>query len=129
MPAARPAPGHRIAQLRRGCAALGDEVLIGAEFARRVDVNADGADDMILDYGAVTCGAEARPFCTEAGCLTELWLDHAHRLRLVVAEPLTEIALPGDGVVELRRGPGCGGDGAPCVTSFRIDDDLVWRID
>jgi len=129
-PFERPQPGHRLAELRRACRALSSEMEIGADFARPVDADGDGGADLILDYGAVSCGDGTRPLCDVAGCVTELWLEQLNRPMQVVSEPLEDLVLAADGVIALRRpAASCGGAGPPCVTRLRAENGVIWRLD
>jgi hypothetical protein len=123
-----PTPGHRIAPMRRGCAALGGDLVLGAGFATVVNPDGDGSEDLMLDYGALSCTDGTRPFCSEAGCLTELWLRDKGQLTRVIAEPLASLEMPGEGVLELRRAA-CGGSGPPCVTRYLARDGMIWLQD
>lgn len=39
-------------------------------FLTRKDINADGVEDFVLDYGAFSCGGMASIYCGSAGCVT-----------------------------------------------------------
>ena len=39
----------------------------------RKDVNGDGVDDYVLDYGKFVCGDSASYWCGSAGCLTQVF--------------------------------------------------------
>ena len=42
-------------------------------FLTRRDINGDGIDDFILDYGQFACGANSLLYCGSAGCVTEVF--------------------------------------------------------
>jgi hypothetical protein len=42
-------------------------------FLTRRDINGDGIDDFILDYGHFACGANISLYCGTAGCSTEVF--------------------------------------------------------
>ena len=56
---------------RKACLPKKSELLPGFLTAR--DINGDGRNDYILDYGKFKCGADTTYFCGSAGCLTQVY--------------------------------------------------------
>jgi hypothetical protein len=44
-------------------------------FITQKDINADGANDYILDYRKFVCGSDRSYFCGTAGCLTQVFVS------------------------------------------------------
>ncbi|MDR7038902.1 hypothetical protein J2X36_003674 [Methylobacterium sp. BE186] len=67
-----PAPVEAaIREQRQACAPEKAEIRPG--FIARKDVNGDGIEDVILDYGAFACGGDATYFCGSAGCTMQVF--------------------------------------------------------
>lgn len=47
-------------------------------FVTRMDVNGDGQEDYILDYGKFLCGGSYSTFCGSAGCSTTVFASTAN---------------------------------------------------
>jgi hypothetical protein len=52
-----------------------DKFATDTGFLTRRDVNADGIDDFILDYGKAACGDSTSYFCGSAGCVTQVFVS------------------------------------------------------
>lgn len=59
-----------IAEERASC---GAKVEFEEGFVARRDVNGDGIDDYLLDFGKFSCDGNGLLYCGSAGCLTQLF--------------------------------------------------------
>ncbi|MDR4305443.1 hypothetical protein IHQ68_02245 [Chelatococcus sambhunathii] len=59
-----------IDEARQNC---GAKIELGGKFMTRRDINADGVDDFILDYGEFSCDGMMSFFCGSAGCTQEVF--------------------------------------------------------
>ncbi|SEG64311.1 hypothetical protein SAMN04488144_1326 [Methylobacterium sp. 190mf] len=50
-------------------------IKLGTTFVERRDVNGDGSDDFVLDYGQFACGGDAAFFCGTTGCTREIFVS------------------------------------------------------
>ncbi len=53
-----------------------DKLRMEKGFVTRKDINGDGVDDYILDYGKTICGDLRSYFCGSAGCVTQVFASH-----------------------------------------------------
>ncbi|MWD27303.1 hypothetical protein E0K89_007440 [Aquicoccus sp. SCR17] len=62
------------AGMEADCASMGDGgVSYGEEFARQVDFDFDGKDDIVIDLGGAQCAGTTSMFCGSAGCSRSYW--------------------------------------------------------
>lgn len=59
-----------ISEANQGCP---EQSGLQSGFVTRRDINGDGIDDFILDYGRLQCGDRSREYCGSAGCLTQVF--------------------------------------------------------
>ena len=52
-----------------------DKVTFAKGFMTRRDINGDGIEDFILDYGHFLCGEMSGYYCGSAGCLTQVFVS------------------------------------------------------
>jgi hypothetical protein len=57
------------------CAAQGRSAEILDGFQSKADLNADGAEDFVLDFHRIACGGEAGALCEADGCPATAWLS------------------------------------------------------
>ena len=57
--------------LKNDCKALE----LGRDFVRRVDIDGNRREDVMLDFGAVDCDGSNRRFCGDKGCHVALFLQ------------------------------------------------------
>lgn len=50
-------------------------IRLGAAFVESRDVNGDGYEDYVLDYGQFACGTDATFFCGTTGCAQEVFVS------------------------------------------------------
>ncbi len=75
-------------------------------FVRMAEVDGDGVNDLILDYGWLRCG-ESTHYCGSAGCRQDIWLsDPEVGWRLVLRDIVSEILVPLPGSVVTRLDSG-----------------------
>ncbi|EYD75455.1 phosphate acetyltransferase [Rubellimicrobium mesophilum DSM 19309] len=100
---------------------------VGPGFLRQEDVDGDGLNDAILDFGALTCG-ESHDYCGSGGCTQEIWLaDRDGPYRPLLSALIEEIVLPAPGEVLLRLdGSDCGLSGAEaCERRYGVRDGAL----
>lgn len=56
---------------KKACAP--EKVTLKTGFVTKKDINGDGVDDFIIDYGAFQCGNSTSYFCGSAGCETQVF--------------------------------------------------------
>jgi hypothetical protein len=93
-------------------------------FISAKDVNDDGVDDYILDYGQFECGARVADYCGSAGCLTQVFVSLSNGKYIkVMYENVRDLRFAHDtkGRPEMLlnlHGSYCGKDGAtPCSST------------
>lgn len=114
--------GNAIAANAAFCAAR--EVTVEPGLVRMADLDADGVNDAIIDWGSLTC-AGSRAFCGSGGCTTEIWLGHRDGTwRRLVSGLIEAIELPAPGRVLIRLdGGACGRAGAEgCDALFAVEE-------
>ena len=52
-----------------------DKVTLNDGFISKKDVNGDGIDDYVLDYGLFRCGEITNLYCGSAGCLNQVFVS------------------------------------------------------
>jgi len=105
-----------------------EKVVLKWGFIVAEDVNDDGVDDYILDYGKFVCGNTQTYFCGSAGCLTQVFVSIPNgKYVKVLDEPVRELRFAHDaqGRPEMLldlHGSACGKSGAaPCSVT------LLWN--
>lgn len=72
---------------------------VEAGFVHLADVDGDGVNDLILDYGQLRCDGATR-YCGSAGCQQDIWLsDPRDDWRLVLRDRVHEVHVPVPGSV------------------------------
>jgi hypothetical protein len=75
-------------------------------FLRTAEVDGDGVNDLILDYGRLRCDG-LTGYCGSAGCRQDIWLfDPEVGWRLVLRDLVNEIFVPLPGSVVTRLNSG-----------------------
>ncbi len=75
-------------------------------FLRTAEVDGDGVNDLILDYGRLRCD-DLTGYCGSAGCRQDIWLsDPEVGWRLVLRDLVNEIFVPVPGSVVTRLDSG-----------------------
>lgn len=114
-----------IDQSRKAC--LPDRAELLAGFVSERDVNGDGRNDYVLDYGKFKCGDSTTFFCGSAGCLVQIFVsapngsyskvldENVRRLRFAKLKGRPAILLD-------LHGSACGRTGAaPCAVT------MIWN--
>lgn len=88
-------------------------------FVTRKDVNGDGQEDYILDYGKFLCGGSYSTFCGSAGCSTTIFASTPNGYTKVFDDNVQDIkfrTIKGKPAIILGlHGSACGKAGvAPC---------------
>ena len=74
-------------------------------FVRNADVDGDGMNDAILNWGALRCDGSTL-YCGSGGCRQEIWLATPEgRWRLLLRDRIDEVHVPVPGAVVLRLDP------------------------
>jgi hypothetical protein len=71
--AAQPLPHEVQSAIDEAIKGCDEKVKFEKGFLTRRDINGDGIEDFILDYGHFACGASLNPYCGSAGCSTEVF--------------------------------------------------------
>ena len=71
--AAKPLPPEVQSEINEDIKDCDGKVKFEKGFLTRRDVNGDGIEDFILDYGHFICGQNATQFCGSAGCVTVIF--------------------------------------------------------
>jgi hypothetical protein len=114
-----------IADARNDC----DFKSIPPEAVRSIDLNGDGINDYIIDYGTMGC----RSFCGSAGCLHEVWIsENAGFVRSlndnIQAVDRIEPHGPGKDIVVVTHGSSCHQVGADaCYFRLHWDKSKLTR--
>ena len=105
-----------------------EKVTLKWGFVSAKDVNDDGVDDYILDYGRFQCGTRMVDYCGSAGCLTQVFVSLPNRKYIkVLDENVRDLRFAHEmkGRPEMLldlHGSYCGKDGAsPCSAT------LLWN--
>jgi hypothetical protein len=121
--------GEAIAENEAFCA--GGAATVEPGLVRQADVDADGVNDVLIDWVGLTCDG-SRAFCGSGGCTHEIWLsDPAGPYRLLFEDFVERIDLPAPGQVRvLRDGAHCGRSGAEdCEQDYRVEDGALRPLD
>jgi hypothetical protein len=71
--AAKPLPPEVQSEINMAIKACDEKVKFEKGFLTRRDVNGDGIEDFVLDYGHFICGQRSTDYCGSAGCLTQVF--------------------------------------------------------
>jgi hypothetical protein len=71
--AAQPLPPEVQSSIDEAMKDCDEKVRFEKGFLTRRDINGDGIEDFILDYGHFACGASRNTYCGSAGCSTEVF--------------------------------------------------------
>ena len=109
--------GEVLADMREACAALGGEVEMQDVYTESIDLDGQGAADLVLNHGALHCSTQEDLVCGPAGCLHSIWQAQTEggylRVFLNAVQGVTA-AEPGSVRLDLK-GLLCGRRGAgPC---------------
>ncbi len=96
-------------------------------FVRQIDVDGDGLNDVVLDFGGLQCDG-SYPYCGTGGCTQEIWLaDRAGPYRLLLSDLIQTIEYPAPGTLRLTLDGGdCGLSGAEiCVYGYSVRNGML----
>jgi hypothetical protein len=105
------------------CRGSGGAFTVEVGFASPVDLDGDGLDDLILDYGGLRCDGTPR-YCGSGGCTQEVWLAESGGMyRQVLSDLIVRIEHPAPGRLRVvRDGAVCGRSGAEiCVEDYAVE--------
>ena len=71
--AAQPLPPEVQSWMDEAMKDCSEKVKFEKGFLTRRDINGDGIEDFILDYGYFACGGSRNTYCGSAGCSTEVF--------------------------------------------------------
>jgi hypothetical protein len=71
--AAKPLPPEVQSEINMAIKDCDEKVKFEKGFLTRRDVNGDGIEDFVLDYGHFICGQRSTDYCGSAGCLTQVF--------------------------------------------------------
>lgn len=121
-----PAVSDPVAEARRElngeCEGLGP-LGVSDDFVRTTDFDSDGIEDMILNYGAISCGTYGAMYCGSAGCSQTLWRGTGEGTYTAIwGGHVYNVVPAGQGRVTLElHGSACGKTGASeCRKTFRV---------
>ena len=99
---------------------------VGPDFLRQADLDGDGLNDAILDFGALTCG-ERHDYCGSGGCTGEIWLaDRDGPYRPLMSALVNGIELTGPGRITVAvDGYYCSMAAGPCEFSYAVRDGAL----
>ncbi|WP_101068960.1 hypothetical protein [Roseovarius salinarum] len=131
MPQAAVPPDNPVARARaevRG--ECGANTSFGAGFARRADLDGDGRRDILLDYGAVSCGAMASFYCGNGGCQRTIFRARADGGFDKVFDDVAYSITPERVLRMETHGSMCGRVGAEgCVLYYTWRNGRLERLD
>ena len=79
-------------------------VTVEPGFVRQADVDGDGLNDAVLDWGGLRCDGSAFLYCGSGGCRQSVWLaDREAGYRLLVQDLIELVELPRSGELLLLR--------------------------
>jgi hypothetical protein len=91
-----------LADNRAGCAG---EATVEPGFLRQLDVDGDGVNDAVLNWGGLRCDGSTS-YCGSGGCRQDIWLATLEgRWRLLLRDRIGEVHVPVPGAVVLRLDP------------------------
>lgn len=61
-------------ELARECREIGGEIEVLDSFLRREDLDNDGREDLVIEYGSAPCSAALSLHCGSGGCVTDVYL-------------------------------------------------------
>lgn len=107
-------------QATQDCAGLGGTIAVGEGLVRQGDLDGDGMNDVVLDWGALGCSAATTLYCGSGGCLTEVWRSEGVDYALILSEQAHAARIETMQVLVLdQHGSACGRVGAePCRRAF-----------
>lgn len=123
--AAKPLPPEVRSAIKENSQFCDKKIKYTTGFLTRRDVNGDGIDDFILDYGGWTCDGSSG-FCGSGGCLTQIFASTSGKFPKVFDDNVHNIkfiTLRGKPAIVLEmHGSFCGLTGAEaCSSTFYWD--------
>ncbi|SOC03625.1 hypothetical protein SAMN05421512_104202 [Stappia indica] len=99
-------------------------------FAREVNVDGNGAPDILVDYGQLSCDGTRMMFCGSAGCTQKIYLARADGSHAMVAEFLAyelRFDRPSEGTfLAVLHGGSCGRAGVEtCFQRYALSGETV----
>lgn len=110
------------------CADFGGTVAAEPGLIRLRDIDGDGVNDAVIDYGFARCSEAASLFCGSGGCSTEIWLGAADGAwSEIFAGQVQGLRFPQAGqVIFDLHGSACGLAGfEPCAATADIRDGAL----
>lgn len=114
------------------CTALGGSLTAQPGFVQMRDIDGDGLNDAMIDFGLAQCSASFGLYCGTGGCQTELWLATPDKdWRALFAGLVQAVDFPAPGEITFwLHGSACGLPGAePCTARARIADGALVQTD
>jgi hypothetical protein len=109
------------AELARSCGVRPEALPLRSDLMRRVDIDRDGREDLIFDFGAIDCRDAS--WCGSGGCTQSVWrAEPAGGFKEVFRDTVYSVAAASIPVLSVEaHGSACGLTGAqgPCVILFR----------
>ena len=135
MPGAAGPRARILAEVARACGAAPDGLIVGAGFETQADITGDGIEDLIYNYGALTCPSGTMPgYCGSGGCSHAIWAgqaDGSHRE--VFHDTIFGLTAGWMAVLSVEaHGSACGRTGASgtCTLTYRMaPDGTLSRLD
>ncbi len=131
-PGAVPDPARSVmAEIEALCTTLGGRTSQGEGFRRRLDLDGDGTQDLVINHGAALCSEAASLACGSAGCVHSLWRAVEGGYTEMLRQTVYDI-LPMDpaGFVLQVHGSFCSLPGLQvCELRYAVEDGALRRID
>lgn len=115
------------AEAARFCQQMGGALQETDGLVSTPDINGDGRDDLVLNWGTLGCTSGGSPYCGSAGCVHGLFIAlEGGGFKEVLETNVRGISARVMPVIELTlHGSACGGIGADrCVKYYTLDDAL-----
>jgi hypothetical protein len=116
-----------VAENEAFCLGEGGIATVEPGFVRQADVDGDGVNDALIDWGGLACDGR-RDFCGTGGCTQEVWLgDRSGPYRMILSDLILRIDLPEPGRIHLTLdGGACGRSGAEiCEQDYRVENGTL----
>ncbi len=117
--------------IQSDCSAAGGTADVGDWFVDNTDLNGDGLNDLVFDFGAADCSTLPDNYCGTGGCRQSMWLsDRNGPFTQVYDSGLFGYGVMEDGTLQLNgHGGMCGRVGyMGCEQRYQFDGNRMVRV-
>ncbi len=119
-----------LGELAEACRTLDGTIAVMEGFLSEVDLDGEGAMDLVVDHSLAECSTATSLVCSDAGCQNSFWLAQEDgRYRRVFLDTIQSYRSAEPGVVEITfQGVACGRGGGSCTRRYTVGPDALTEL-